>query len=168
MKIKKGDVVARISYNKDIIFIVDKILKMANNTSFVILKGMTVRIEADAPIEDLEIVDKRIAYENMDLIERKINKRVEQIKKNNTRSYNNQVLYGKILHLDGDRKYSEKAAKYYRKLGLNAIVKNIPESRQSHVIIPLLEKYNPDILVITGHGGKCYTRKTFFLMIKIK
>lgn len=57
----------------------------------------------------------------------------------------------KILHLDGDRKYSEKSFRYYRKLGLNAIVKNIPESRQPKVVYKLLEHYNPDILVITGH-----------------
>lgn len=58
---------------------------------------------------------------------------------------------GKILHLDGDRKYSEKAANYYQKLGLNAIVRNIPESRQPYVVVPLLNRYKPDILVMTGH-----------------
>ena len=39
-----------------------------------------------------------------------------------------EVTYtGKILHLDGDKKYSEKSMLYYRKMGLNAIVKNVPE-----------------------------------------
>ena len=33
-----------------------------------------------------------------------------------------QIISGKILHLDGDKKYSEKAYNYYRKTGLNAIV----------------------------------------------
>ena len=36
---------------------------------------------------------------------------------------------GKILHLDGDRKYSKKAERYYNKMRLNAIVKNIAEYR---------------------------------------
>ncbi len=58
---------------------------------------------------------------------------------------------GKILHLDGDRKYAEKSKQYYKKMGLNAIVENIPEDRQSEVIRRLLDQYNPDILVITGH-----------------
>ena len=32
---------------------------------------------------------------------------------------------GRILHLDGDRRYSDKALKQYKKLGLNAVVKNM-------------------------------------------
>ena len=58
-------------------------------------------------------------------------------------------INGKILHLDGDRKYSEKAQKYYQKIGLDAIVKNISESRQPKVVYDLLRNYNPDILIIT-------------------
>ena len=42
---------------------------------------------------------------------------------------------------------------YYRKIGLNAIVKNIPENKQPKVVYRLLTIYNPDILVITGHDG---------------
>lgn len=59
------------------------------------------------------------------------------------------IITGKILHLDGDRKYSQKAARYYKNMGLNAIVKNIPESEQPKVVFDLLKKYNPDILIIT-------------------
>lgn len=60
---------------------------------------------------------------------------------------------GKILHLDGDKKYSDKSAKYYKNLGLNAIVKYIPEYRQAQVVGNLLDKFKPDILVITGHDA---------------
>ena len=63
------------------------------------------------------------------------------------------ILCGKILHLDGDRRYAEKSAKYYKKIGLNAVVKNIPESRQPIMVGSLIRKYNPDILIITGHDG---------------
>ena len=38
---------------------------------------------------------------------------------------------------------------YYKKMGLNAIVRNIPENKQSKVVYRLLQIYNPDILVIT-------------------
>ena len=58
---------------------------------------------------------------------------------------------GRILHLDGDRKYAEKSAKYYKKLGLHAIVKNIAEADQPNIIKRLLSRYKPDIVVITGH-----------------
>lgn len=57
------------------------------------------------------------------------------------------------MHLDGDKRYSEKSAKYYKQAGLKAIVKNVPESKQASVIRNLLEHYKPDILVITGHDA---------------
>ena len=58
---------------------------------------------------------------------------------------------GRILHLDGDKKYAEKSNNYYKKMGLNAVVKNIPETEQPKIIKDLLYKYQPDIVVITGH-----------------
>ena len=58
-------------------------------------------------------------------------------------------MNGKILHLDGDRKYSQKSLRYYNKMGVQAIVKNIPENRQPKMVYNLLQYYQPDILVIT-------------------
>ena len=55
---------------------------------------------------------------------------------------------GKILHLDGDRHYSQKAFKYYQEIGITAIVKNIPENIQPVMVYKLLSYYKPDILVI--------------------
>lgn len=64
--------------------------------------------------------------------------------------YNNEcVKTGKILHLDGDKRYSEKAYKHYKKTNVDAIIENIQEEKQPIMIKSLLEKYNPDILVIT-------------------
>ena len=62
-------------------------------------------------------------------------------------------ITGKILHLDGDRRYSEKSFRYYQKMGLTAIVKNIPEYKQPKVAYNLLSYYKPDILIVTGHDG---------------
>ena len=49
MRIKKGDIVGRISYGKDILFYVDRIIKSTNGNFYAILKGVKYRIEADAP-----------------------------------------------------------------------------------------------------------------------
>ena len=71
MRIKKGDVVARKSYGKDILFVIDRFIKLKNGQLYAILKGLTVRIEADAPIEDIERVDsKRIAKNQQSIIKR--------------------------------------------------------------------------------------------------
>ena len=68
---------------------------------------------------------------------------------------------GKILHLDGDRKYSEKSYKFYKKLGLNFVVRNIPEYKQPFIIQNFLATYNPDILVITGHDSMLKKNRGF-------
>lgn len=75
---------------------------------------------------------------------------------------------GKILHLDGDRKYSQKADSYYKKVGLNAVVKNISEKKQPLVIKELLRRYNPDILVITGHDKMLNKGKDFYNIYNYK
>lgn len=156
MSIKKGDIVARISYGKDIFFIVDKILKTRMNKKFAILKGLNIRIMADSPIEDLEIISRQEVINSIKSSDLYLENRIKKNKyknKVNEKLIRQKIYTGKILHLDGDKKYSEKSARYYNKIGLNAIVKNIAENRQSKVVIPLLNKYNPDILVITGHDA---------------
>ena len=82
-KIRIGDTVARKSYNKDILFTVEKILN-SNNKNFAILSGVTIRILADAPIDDLEVVAKEIvSTENKELNER-LQKRIERFSRKST------------------------------------------------------------------------------------
>lgn len=146
--IKKGDIVARKSYNKDVFFIVDLII----DNKIAILTGITTRLKADSPIGDLEIVDKKEISKIYKSIDDKINKKLSSKKSVRegffTRS--DKVIYtGRILHLDGDRKYSDKSSMYYKKMGLNAIVRNIAENRQANVVNSLIDRYKPDILVVT-------------------
>ena len=163
-KIKKGDIVARKSYGKDIIFIVTRVIENKDG-NIAILKGILERIEADSDIKDLELVEKDVAKKQLDRLDNKISNRAnESVRRINNEDYKigiftndkrsrEKMVTGKILHLDGDRKYSQKSLMYYKKLGLNAVVKNIPEYRQSKEVYRLLVIYNPDILIITGHDG---------------
>lgn len=159
-KIKKGDIVARKSYGKDIIFYVKRIIKTING-DIAILCGLVKRIEADSRVEDLEIIDKEIIRKKIEKVDEEINKRANEktkrykigiISTEDTR-LREKIVTGKILHLDGDRRYSQKSYNYYKKLGLKAVVKNIPEYKQSKEVYKLLKMYNPDILIITGHDG---------------
>ncbi len=159
-KIKKGDIVARKSHGKDILFMVKNIIN-TKNEKIAILRGVVDRIEADSSIEDLEIIDKKIVNEKIEALEHKMNNKIKITKETRglgdykigilTPSHGNKekIITGKILHLDGDKKYSQKSYYYYKKLGLDAIVRNIPEYRQPKVVYQLLKAYNPDILVIT-------------------
>lgn len=164
-KIKKGDIVGRNSYGKDILFIVERIFKKETGEKIAILKGLIIRIEADAPMEDLVVIEKERIENNVRSMENKLENRIRKcldnpvecashiFKKKFLGRSQGQEITGKILHLDGDKKYSDKSMRYYKKLGLDAIVRNIPENRQAYVVMDLLERYNPDILVITGHDG---------------
>ena len=95
MQIKKGDIVGSVSYNSDILFFVDKIINIKKSA---ILKGINVRIEADAPIEDLRKIDSKKLENFIRSIENKVYKKLDNSKM--------QFLEhtGKILHLDGDKR----------------------------------------------------------------
>ena len=147
-KIKKGDIVARISYHKDVVFVVDSVI----NNQIAILTGITTRLKADAPVRDLALVEKKEINSLYKSIDDKINCKINTtgIAKSSPFKRSDRVIYtGRILHLDGDKKYSEKSNMYYKKMGLKAIVRNIPENRQPSVVNPLIERYHPDILVVT-------------------
>ena len=148
-KIRKGDIVGRKSYGKDIYFKVSHIIKNTNE-KIAILNGLVERIEADSPLSDLEIISREEIKKRIRKLNIALEKRIFIAEE---KRCGEKIISGKILHLDGDRKYSEKSYNYYKKVGLNAIVKNIPEYKQPKVVIRLLEIYSPDILVITGHDG---------------
>lgn len=165
-KIKKGDIVGRKSYGKDILFVVTKIIKTRNGDSIAILKGLTIRIEADSPVSDLERANAIVVHNNLRTLDSKLQNRIHQCSPISTpcmaslkmpfpgSNRSEKIIYtGKILHLDGDKKYSDKSAKHYKNLGLNAIIKNIAENKQPSMIESLLNRYKPDILVLTGHDG---------------
>ena len=163
-EIKKGSIVGRKSYHKDVLFVVKNIISTKNG-NIAILRGIIERVEADSDINDLEIIQKDDLKEYLNKKNEEIEKKIEKSQKEqenknykigilmkNTRA-KEKIVTGKILHLDGDRKYSEKSYRYYKKLGLNAIVKNIPEYKQPRVVYQLLKIYEPDILVVTGHDA---------------
>ena len=153
--IKKGDIVGRKSYNKDILFIVERIIKIKGKDQIAILKGLNIRIQADNNIDDLELIDKKTIEESERKIEKRFQAKLNKIDKDlGFLKRSNKVIYtGRILHLDGDRRYSEKSNMFYKKMGLRAFVKNISENRQANFVSDLIGRYKPDILVITGHDG---------------
>lgn len=103
-KIRKGDIVGRKSYGKDIIFVVDRVLKSSNSNKIAILKGLNIRIQADSDLADLELIDKQTLEES----EKKSYKRFEEkvgrrINEKYLLKRSKKITYtGKILHLDGD------------------------------------------------------------------
>ena len=141
MNLKVGDLVTRKSYNNDTIFVIENI-----NDDICELKGVIVRLYADADISDLEKYDGEIKDDSKDFYER--------IKENFNLDRNNYFyLPGKILHIDGDNEYLEKCLKFYKTNKIYAVGKKINEIDIAQQILLHLKEIKPDILVITGHDA---------------
>ena len=165
--IKRGTFVYRKSQSKDVIFTVEKVINTKEKKT-VLLKGVLERVLIESSIEDLVIADRKIIKEKLNYLDARINNRIEksyyknyQYNLSNNNRIQEKIRTGKIRHLDGDKKYSQKSYNYYKKVGLNAIIKNIPEFKQPKVVYNLLKIYKPDILIITGHDGMFNKDKNF-------
>ena len=134
-----GDFVTRNSYNNDIVF---KIVDIKDDVYYLI--GVTVRLYADSPQDDLILYNDIKDTDNF-------NPNIEEYRDLDRNSYF--YLPGKILHLDGDKDYLEKCMKFYKKNKILAYGLYLKEEDMVNKIGELLDKYNPDILVITGHDS---------------
>ena len=76
-KIKKGDIVGRVSYGKDILFTVEKIVKRMDGTKVAILKGIIIRIEADATLDDLVVMKTKQIQTNMRSLEDRLENKIK-------------------------------------------------------------------------------------------
>ncbi len=132
-----GDYVTRNSYNNDIVF---KIINVDGNVYY--LKGVNVRLYADSYQEDLVPCNENKDLFKPDIMEYRDMDRSEYF-----------YLPGKILHLDGDADYLERCMNFYKKNKIMAYGLHIPENDMASKISNLIEKYNPDILVLTGHDS---------------
>ncbi len=141
-----GDLVTRNSYGNDVVFRITAI-----NGDDVILKGMNIRLVADADMSDL----KKHSNEDVE-DEQEFLSRLETVPDLNRNDYF--YLPGKILHIDSDTDYLKRCLDYYKKINIWAMGINEKEDRIADNIIDLLEEYKPNIVVITGHDAY-YKRK---------
>jgi spore coat assembly protein len=155
MDIAKGDIVVRISHGKDIFF---KVESVDPSTATALLRGLEIRLYADAPLSDLvkpgigEIANFRARSLKLQA------EIISQIREENrSASKKNRPDFveipGTVLHLDGDAEYMETCRKAYNDLQIVNTCLYIPEKDQPSKVGSLLKQHNPDILVLTGHDG---------------
>ncbi len=143
MQIKKGDYVTRNSYGNDTVF---KVINVVDD--MVYLKGVEVRLYADAKITDLKLEENIVEDETLDEVDIK-----DELLTRGDYFY----LPAKVLHIDGDEDYLNRCLKFYKRNGILAIGKKINEKNVYEQIPMLLKEYKPDIVIITGHDA--YIRK---------
>jgi spore coat assembly protein len=166
--IQPGDLVARKSYGCDVVFRVKDIITGQNGRLLALIKGVEIRLFADAPLEDLELVMEldfyRQRHDGCDRNTDKMKNITEKRKLSGCKGlWRSQALSareeeyfdvpGRVLHIDGDEDYLAKCLDAYQKLKIPCQGQSIPEKDQAGAITYFLQKYQPDILVITGHDG---------------
>lgn len=172
VEVKLNDIVGRLSYNCDILFRVIDIRK-SGESKFAILYGEDVRLVADAPYEDLVIIDQseqqRMAQQFRSLEEQSyklFNQDVKLLRERQeyestggyNQEYNHFQVPGKVLHLDGDPTYLKKCLSLYERIGVPVFGVHCNEKEMPIKISQLLNYYRPDILVITGHDAYSKTK----------
>ncbi|KGX85471.1 sporulation peptidase YabG [Pontibacillus litoralis] len=159
----KGDLVTRKSYQHDVLFRVQAVYAQR-----AILYGEEIRLEADAPITDLTKVQgedlkrrKKKLKEKEEYSFRLFRQDYQLMRKKReyefSSGYANETSYfqlpSRVLHLDGDRLYLKKCIDLYQQLGLQVHGAYVSEKEMPHQIGELIDKVNPDIVVITGHDA---------------
>lgn len=161
-----GDIVVRKSYGKDVTFkIID--FKEKDGKDLIILKGINIRIIADAVVEDLECVEDEDSGSQDKILNTRVNEAIkkamilrgdlrDKVEKSPKVKPKSELMFGRpgrILHVDGDSEYMETCLKVYKQLSLDAVGRAISEKEQPEVIVDLVKEIKPDIVVLTGHDG---------------
>ena len=135
-----GDYVTRNSYNNDIVF---KVIDVRDDVYY--LKGVYVRLYADSYKDDLVLFDG--IEDNNDNFKPSI----DEYRNLDRNEYF--YLPGRVLHLDGDKEYLDRCMSFYKKNKVMAYGLYLSESDMPSQVVNLIQKYNPDILVLTGHDS---------------
>lgn len=165
--ITTGDLVVRVSHGSDIVFRVIDIVTDDKDQLLAVLKGMYLRLVADAPISDLIRVDSehlrseiiRMEFVHNESLKRVMMRRcrerdhVELGRSKASVKYDFFDIPGRVLHIDGDEEYLKMCLKTYSQLNMEAVGRCIDEEKQAGAVEALLLEYRPDILVLTGHDA---------------
>ena len=146
-KIREGDSVVRKSYGSDLIFQVMCVDCDGPGEPRARLKGLNVRLVADAPVSDLELADERAVIElrretmrqSAELV-RAARMRMQQEEQARSKKERRRSVFGlaralgaaataddrfslpgKVLHIDGDADYLRDCMRYYKDLGVPAV-----------------------------------------------
>lgn len=164
---KRGSLVTRKSYGGDVVFRIEEIKQQ-----YALLRGVELRLLADAPLPDLEHAKQPDPFSYMPLDHPRW---LEAMRRSGAAApvegesasggwsppaagqTTQRPAYfdmpGKVLHLDGDPNYLRKCMTLYRELRVPAEGFYVAEASMADALYRLLPQLQPDIVVITGHDG---------------
>lgn len=112
-----------------------------------LIKGYNHRIVRLVELSNLELVNDKILKQ-----EELINNNYERNLMNTKRTRNSSsYLFGRVLHIDGDKEYLDSCLELYKEIGIPAEGIYIKENEIKNKIENIILSITPDIVVITGH-----------------
>ncbi|MBS4175780.1 sporulation peptidase YabG [Bacillus sp. FJAT-49736] len=167
MNVQINSIVGRQSYECDLLFkVID--IKVIDGKKTAVLYGEDFRLIADAPIDDLVLINRderskisreyrTLEAQSFELFQQEMELIKQRQEYQATNSYSNDYNFfqipGRVLHIDGDPSYLKKCLDLYEKIGLTVYGVHCHEKEMPNQISYLLDQYRPDILVITGHDA---------------
>ena len=167
MGIQLNQIVGRKSYKCDIPFRVIRIYKL-NGKPYCLLYGEDIRLIADAPLDDLVVLDHQRRNELLapyqELVEQSNylfrqdhqflkEKKEYEATAGSLPDFQLFQLPGRVLHIDGDPNYLKKCLALYKKLGVPVFGIYCDEKDMPDQVPVWVDQFRPDILVITGHDS---------------
>lgn len=117
------------------------------NDSNVLLIGYNTRNLININIDKIHLAKSEMINEE----KRADEQRYQKIITTNKTRLKRKVLYGRILHIDGDKEFLDSCLKLYKELNIYAYGLNINEKEIYSKITKIYEEITPEIVVITGH-----------------
>ncbi|WP_164670614.1 sporulation peptidase YabG [Virgibacillus doumboii] len=163
MRFSTGELVTRVSHKHDLLFRIASI-----SEDIVTLHGEDIRLMADAPTDDLMRVEdgdlekRRQKVKEQEEFSYRLFRQDYQLMKEKrdyyvSDGYQNTVSFfqlpSKVLHIDGDPTYLRKCIDLYNRMGLQVHGVHVNEKEMPDEIGPLVDKIQPNIIVITGHDA---------------
>lgn len=133
MQVEIGDIVARKSYQLDLLFRVIDVKTTATGEQVAILYGDEVRLVADAKCDDLVVVDEKEKNSRKQKEKEKVDQSYYLLRQDYQLQREKQEYYatsgyshneeffhipGRVLHIDGDPHYLQKCLSLYEKIGV--------------------------------------------------
>jgi spore coat assembly protein len=126
---------------RKIIYVIDMI-----NKDKAYISGLNYRIRMVTRTDELlPATTEQVETENK--ITEDYLQKIYQSKTRVTKNY----LLGKILHIDGDKKYLDKCIRLYKEVGVFAYGVTVKENEMASVTQKLILELAPDIVILTGH-----------------
>lgn len=120
------------------------------NENLITISGFTHRIKRVVTSDEIHLAKEDDVNKEKKEVEKKKERFIKRSNVRQNQSYR-KLLYGRILHIDGDKEFLESCLELYKEMNVPSNGIYLNEKDVKNKIETLLLQVTPDIIVITGH-----------------